>query len=105
MTIAEAATREKPSINIKISETVYHWPTLKTVLMVEETLREQDGPVSIAALERALPRKVMDQTLRMILGYLENKGSIIIGQKGISWIENNNPAFLKMLEKAKVIEV
>jgi hypothetical protein len=56
-------------------------------------------------LKRALPKKIMDQTLRLVLAYLENRGSIIIGSKGIVWIENNDPRFLKMLEKAKVIEV
>jgi hypothetical protein len=43
----------------------------------------------------------MDQSLRIILSYLENKGSILIGPKGISWIANDNPKFLKMIEKAK----
>ena len=83
---------------------VIHSPTLRTVLMVEDSLRNQDGPVSIEALKRALPRKVMDQSLRIILSYLENKGSIIMGPKGISWIANDSPKFLKMIKKAKVIE-
>jgi hypothetical protein len=72
--------------------------------MVEDTLRKQDGPVSIEGLKRALPKKVMDQSLRMILAYLENKGSILIGPKGISWIANDNPEFLRMIKKSKVIE-
>ncbi len=85
-------------------ERIIHSPTLSTVLMVEETLRKQDGPVSIERLKRALPKKVMDQSLRIILAYLEGKGSILIGPKGISWIANDNPKFLKMIKKAKVIE-
>jgi hypothetical protein len=72
--------------------------------MIEDTLRKQDGPISLEGLKRALPKKVMDQSLRIILAYLENKGSILIGSKGISWIANDNPNFLKMLKKAKVIE-
>ncbi len=83
---------------------IIHSPTLSTVLMVEDTLRKQDGPVSIEGLKRALPKKVMDQSLRMILAYLENKGSILIGPKGISWIANDNPEFLRMIKKSKVIE-
>jgi len=83
---------------------VLHSPTLKTVLMVEDTLRNQEGPVSMEALKRALPRKVMDQSLRIILAYLENKGSIVLGPKGISWIENTDPKFLQMIKKAKMIE-
>jgi hypothetical protein len=46
----------------------------------------------------------MDQSIRIILAYLENKGSILIGAKGISWIANDNPKFLRMIKKAKVIE-
>jgi hypothetical protein len=83
---------------------IIHSPTLNTVLMVEDTLRKLDGPTSIEGLKRALPKKVMDQSLRIILAYLENKGSILIGPKGISWIANDNPKFLKMISKAKVIE-
>lgn len=84
---------------------IIHSPTLSTVLMVEDTLRNQDGPTTLEGLKRALPKKVMDQSLRMILAYLENKGSIVVGRKGISWIANDNPKFLKMIEKAKVIDV
>ena len=47
----------------------------------------------------------MDQTLRLILAYLEDKGSVVIGPKGISWIENKNSKFLKFVEKSKVIEL
>lgn len=83
---------------------IIHSPTLNTVLMVEATLRKQDGPVSLEGLKRALPKKVMDQSLRMILAYLENKGSILIGPKGISWIANDDPRFLRMIKKARVIE-
>ena len=89
-------------INIKV---IKHWPTLKTVLMVEKTIQEADEPLSIAELKRRLKTKIMDQTLRIILAYLEDKGSISIGSKGIVWIENNDPKFLKMLEKCKRIEL
>jgi len=83
---------------------IIHSPTLNTVLMVEDTLRKQDGPISLEGLKRVLPKKVMDQSLRIILAYLESKGSILIGRKGISWIANDNPKFLRMIKKAKVIE-
>jgi len=51
-----------------------------------------------------MKKKVMDQTLRLILAYLEDKGSILIGPKGVSWIENKNSKFLKFIEKSKVID-
>ncbi len=91
-----------PQSSIKLTS-VIHAPTLKTVLMVEDTLRNLDEPVSIEGLKRALPRKIMDQSLRLILAYLESKGSILIGEKGISWIENSDPRFIEMIKKSKLI--
>lgn len=99
----KALLKTGKDINISL-EVVHHWPTLKTVLMVENTLKEAELSLSIEELKRKLPKKIMDQTLRVILGYLEGKGSIYIGKKGITWIENNNPKFLKLIEKSKVIE-
>ena len=96
-------TVEEKAVNIRFVENVHHWPTLKTVIMVESALKETDGPVSLEELKRHLKKKVMDQTLRLILAYLEDKGSVLIGQKGISWIENNDSKFLKFIEKSKVI--
>jgi len=98
---AETETRR---LNIRLAENIHHWPTLKTVLMVEKALKDADGPVSLEELKRKLRKKIMDQTLRLILAYLEDKGSILIGLKGISWIENNDSKFLKFIEKSKVIE-
>lgn len=94
--------KQEPRIHLSLNS-VMHFPTLKTVLIVEDTLKKQDGPVSIEALKRALPKKIMDQSLRIILAYLENKGFIIIGTKGISWIVNDNPKFLEMIKKSKAI--
>jgi hypothetical protein len=101
----QQTTNEKNAkIHLNVTR-IIHSPTLSTVLMVEDTLRKQGNPISIESLKRALPKKVMDQSLRIILAYLENKGSILIGPKGISWIANDNPKFLRMIKKAKVIDV
>ena len=97
--------KNKKNINIRLAENIHQWPTLKTVLMVEKALKESDGPVSIEELKRNLKKKIMDQTLRLVLAYLEDKGSILIGPKGISWIENKDSKFLKFIEKSKVIEL
>lgn len=96
---------KKKALNIRLTDTIYHWPTLKTVLMVEKTLKDADGPVSMEELKRSLNKKVMDQTLRLILSYLEDKGSVLVGPKGISWIENQDSRFLKFIEKSKVIDI
>ncbi len=99
----ETIHRDGGTIHLNIGRLI-HSPTLKTVLMVEDALRNSDGPVSVEGLKRILPKKVMDQSLRFILAYLESKGSVLVGQKGISWIANDNPKFLKMIRKARVIE-
>ncbi|MFH0830050.1 MAG: hypothetical protein V1887_02735 [Candidatus Aenigmatarchaeota archaeon] len=73
--------------------------------MIEKALQEADGPLSIEGLKRKLPKKIMDQTLRLVLAYLANRGSIVIGSKGIVWIENNDPKFIKMIEKTAGIRL
>ncbi len=62
-----------------------HWPTLKTVSMVEETLKKV-GRVSIAELKRKLPRQVNHNTLMLILEYLEESKKILVTIKGLTWI-------------------
>ena len=69
-----------------------HWPTLNTVIMVEETLKKMnESIISIAELKRKLPRQVNHITLMVILEYLERSNKIAVTLKGITWIENNNP--------------
>ena len=63
-----------------------HSPTLNTVLMVEQTLKDAQETLTLAELKRRLPKKVMHQTLIQILDYLQFSGKIIIGTKGILWI-------------------
>ncbi|MEK6928270.1 MAG: hypothetical protein AABX11_07600 [Nanoarchaeota archaeon] len=63
-----------------------HSPTLSTVLMVEEVLKDAQELISLAELKRRLPRKVMHQTLLQIIDYLQMSGKIIIGAKGILWV-------------------
>jgi len=60
-----------------------HSPRLKTVIMVEETLKKAGELVKLAELKRLLPRKVMHGTLIQILDYLQESGKILIGTKGI----------------------
>jgi len=67
-------------------EKVGHSPTLNTVLMVEETLKDAGQVITLAELKRRLPKKIMHQTLTTILDYLQMSGKIIIGTKGILWV-------------------
>jgi len=67
-------------------EKIIHSPTLNTVLMVEDMLKESGELITLAELKKRLPKKVMHQTLLQILDYLQYSGKIIIGTKGILWI-------------------
>ena len=69
-----------------------HWPTLNTVIMVEDTLKKMnESVISIAELKRKLPRQVNHNTLMIILEYLERSNKIAATLKGITWIYNENP--------------
>ena len=66
-----------------------HWPTLNTVIMVEDTLKKsKEEVVSVAELKRKLPRKVNHITLMIILDYLEKSKKIDVKLKGVSWRKN-----------------
>ena len=64
---------------------IQHSPTLNTVLMVEQTLRDSKEVIKISELKRRLPRKVMHATLLEILNYLQESGKILITTKGVVW--------------------
>ena len=77
---------------IEKQERQVHWPTLNTVMMVEDTLKKMnESIISIAELKRKLPRQVNHITLMVILEYLERSNKIVVTLKGITWIENTNP--------------
>ncbi|HQJ56427.1 MAG TPA: hypothetical protein PLH46_02175 [Caldisericia bacterium] len=70
-----------------------HYPTLNTILMVEDTLKNskqkfKKDVLSVAELKKKLPRKVNHITLMTILDYLEKSKKINVTLKGISWRED-----------------
>ncbi len=68
-----------------------HSPTLNTVLMVEEVLKNMnESVITIADLKRKLPKQVNHNTIMVILDYLEKSNKIAITLKGITWIHNVN---------------
>ena len=67
--------------------------------MVEEVLKEAEGPINREELKERLPTQVMHQTLNVILKYLEDSGKIIDGRKGILWIYNPSPKLKAAMEK------
>ncbi|MBI2148336.1 hypothetical protein HYU23_01540 [Candidatus Woesearchaeota archaeon] len=74
------------AIQIQSKEKLVHSPTLNTVLMIEEVLKNIGEVITIAELKRRLPKKVMHRTLIQVLDYLQLSGKIIIGTKGVLWV-------------------
>jgi hypothetical protein len=92
-------------MNIKMSQKTKqikssHWPTLNTVIMVEDAIKDSDESIiSIAELKRNLPRQVNHNTLMIILKYLEESNKIAATLRGITWIHNPNPNLKKAISK------
>ncbi len=79
-------------------QTPAHWPTLNTVIMVENVLKQADESViTIAELKRKLPKQVNHNTLIVILKYLEQSNKIFTTLNGITWIHNTNPNLKKAI--------
>ncbi len=84
---------------------IVHYPTLKTILLVENVLKKQNKLIKREELKKKLPVKIMHQTLNLILEYLEESGKIIDGRKGILWIHNNNKKLDEEIKKGVEIDV
>ena len=87
----------------QLMEKVGHSPTLNTVLMVEETLKDAGQVITLAELKRRLPKKIMHQTLITILDYLQMGGKIIIGTKGILWVYAEKKELDELIKKGTEI--
>ena len=81
-----------------------HSPTLNTVIMVEDTLKNiDDSVVKVSELKRRLPKQVNHNTLKTILEYLEESNKIAVTMKGITWIHNPNPNLRKAVKQGMEI--
>ena len=84
-------------------EQILHYPNLKTVLMVEKVLKEAELAITREELKKRLPAQIMHQTLNVVLEYLEEKGLVIDGHKGILWTHNDNPKLKEAIRKGTEI--
>ena len=81
-----------------------HAPTLNTVIMVENTLKNMnESMITIAELKRKLPKQVNHNTLKLILEYLEESNKIAVSIKGITWIHNTNSNLRKAISQGMKI--
>jgi len=77
-----------------------HSPTLKTIKMVEDTLKNMDDSImKISELKKKLPKKINHITLKKIIDYLEESNKIVTSHKGITWIVNNSPKLKRAIAK------
>ncbi len=66
-----------------------HSPTLDTIRMTEDFIREHSGEYRRRALWERLPRKVMYQTFKTIIEYLQESNKIAIDAQGkVRWIHD-----------------
>ncbi len=84
----------------KNAERKVHWPTLNTVIMVEDTLKNMnESVISVAELKRKLPRQVNHITLMTILEYLERSGKIAAGLRGITWVYTDKKVLRELIKR------
>ena len=77
-----------------------HSPTLNTVLMVENAIKNaKSSVITIPQIKRALPKQVNHTTLKVILEYLEVSGKIVVTLKGITWVHNTNQNLRNAISK------
>ena len=67
--------------------------------MVEEVLKEAETTLTREEIKKRLPAQVMHQTLNIILEYLEQKGLILDGHKGVLWTHNDSPKLLEAIRR------
>jgi hypothetical protein len=77
----------------------FHVPNMKTMIMVEKTIKESDEPLTKYNLWRKLPKGVEYSTFQWALQYLEAHNSILIDQSGrVVWIAADNPKLKRLLK-------
>jgi len=78
-----------------------HSPTLDTIKMIENAIKNASKYPSINQLSRSLERQVQHQTIKETLNYLEKSNKIIFDKDGsIVWIFADNLKLKKLLASA-----
>lgn len=66
-----------------------HMPRLDTILLIEETIRKSPKELTRTGLYHVLAGRVMYQTLKVVLDYLEKSNKITYSDNRIVWIFTN----------------
>ncbi len=92
--ILQQRLQTKPRAEVQ----VLHYPNLKTILAIEEAIKQADVAISRNKLFQKLENKVMRSTLNVALEYLEQHGIILETRYGFIWSVNNNEKLRKAEE-------
>ena len=82
---------------------VIHYPNLKTMLMVEKVLKDAETTLTREEIKKKLPTQIMHQTLNVSLDYMEQRGLILDGHKGVLWTHNDSPKLREAISKGTEI--
>lgn len=82
---------------MQIQKEIIHYPTLKTILAIEDVVKKANTPLSRNQILARLPTGVMRSTLNFALDYMEKRGLVLETRKGFIWTFNPS----KKLEKAE----
>ncbi len=82
---------------------VIHYPNLKTMLMIENVLKKSDTLMTREEIKKRLPKGIMHQTLNVILDYMNERGLIFDGHKGILWIHNPSSKLKKAISEGREV--
>lgn len=78
-------------------------PTVKTLLMIEETILNLDIYPTRMELYRSLPRKIHYSTYKNALEYLEASGKITFNSRTIIYTAINNDKLRKLIREGTMI--
>jgi len=79
---------------------VMHYPTLKTVLLVEKILKTAKEPLSRYEIIKISKNKIMRQTLNIVIKYLEERGMVLDSKKGVLWTYTPPKKMKNLLEES-----
>ncbi|MFA6268327.1 MAG: hypothetical protein WCW13_04450 [archaeon] len=88
---------------VKAVTEVLHFPTLKTVMAIEEVIKDADLALSRNKILDELNNSVMRSTLNVTLDYLEKRGLVLETKNGFIWTFNSNKNL--ELAEANALEV
>lgn len=86
-----------------MEDKIYHYPTLESIVMVEEAIKQNSGKLTRYQLWKKLPRKMMYQTFLYILNYLSTSGKARVDKK-ITWIQKEGEKLFKTPRTKKIME-